>query len=101
MVESDLGTEALAKIERGQVSWYAPKVTWRESWVRSHAVAAAELNHIGCIDTPNGPVPELANDRAWLLNGVTQTHEGKSFRLEMEWLSSDRGGWDTDIYRHT
>ena len=36
--------------------------------------------------------------RNWLRNGVTQTQEGKAFRLELEWLASDRGGWDADIY---
>jgi hypothetical protein len=43
-------------------------------------------------------VPSLAAGRNWLLTGVTQTQEGKAFRLEMEWLASDRGGWDPEIY---
>jgi hypothetical protein len=33
-----------------------------------------------------------------LLNGVTQTQEGGAFRIEREWLASDSGGWDADIY---
>jgi hypothetical protein len=98
-VQSDLGKEALAKIQRGQVSYYSPKVTWRESWVRDKAAGAAELNKIGGIDTPSGPAPELAQGRNWLRNGVTQTQEGASFRIEVEWLASDRGGWDPDIYQ--
>ena len=97
-VTSDLGKEALAKIMRGQVSYYSPKVTWRESFVRSRGVKPSELNKIGNIDTPRGPVPALANGRNWILNGVTQTQEGASFRIEREWLASDRGGWDKDIY---
>lgn len=98
-VESERGLEALAKIERGQTSYYCPRVTWRESWVRSKPAKAAELNDIGNISDPTGPAPTLAGGRDWLLNGVTQTQEGKSFRLEMEWLASDRGGWDPDIYK--
>lgn len=97
-IESELGKEALAKIMRGQTSYYSPKVTWRESWVRDSAAKAAELNKIGEIDEPSGPAPALAANRNWLRNGVTQTQEGKSFRLEIEWLASDRGGWDPDIY---
>jgi hypothetical protein len=97
-IESEVGIEALAKIERGQTSYYSPRVTWKESWVRDKPVKAAELNEIGNISEPNGPAPELAGGRDWLLNGVTQTQEGKSYRLEMEWLASDRGGWDPDIY---
>ena len=97
-VESDRGKEALAKIERGQTSYYSPRVTWRESWVRDQPAGAAELNAIGNISSPSGPAPPLAGGRTWLLNGVTQTQEGTSFRIELEWLASDRGGWDPDLY---
>ena len=97
-IESELGLEALSKIQRGQVSYYSPKITWRESFVRDKGVKTAELNKIGEIDDPSGEPPTLAQDRNWLLNGVTQTQEGKSFRIEREWLASDRGGWDQDIY---
>ena len=98
-IESELGTEVLGKIERGQTSYYSPRVTWRESWVRDKPVKSNELNDIGNISEPSGEVPELAGGRNWLLNGVTQTQEGKSFRIEMEWLASDRGGWDEEIYK--
>ena len=97
-VESELGREALAKVERGQTSYYSPRVTWRESWVRNKPVSAAELNDIGKISSPLGPAPTLSGGRTWLLNGVTQTQEGNSFRIELEWLASDPGGWDPDIY---
>ena len=98
-IESERGKEVLAKIERGQTSYYSPRVTWRESWVRDKPAAAGELNDIGNIADPSGPAPSLAGGRNWLLNGVTQTQEGRSFRLEMEWLASDRGGWDPEIYK--
>ena len=98
-VESELGKEVLEKIDRGQTHYYSPRVTWRESWVRDKPAKSSELNDIGNIADPSGPAPSLAGGRNWLLNGVTQTQEGKSFRLEMEWLASDRGGWDPDIYK--
>lgn len=98
LIESELGLEALAKIQRGQVSYYSPKITWRESFVRDRGVKTSELNKIGEIDDPSGEPPALAQDRTWLLNGVTQTQEGRSFRIEREWLASDRGGWDPEIY---
>ena len=98
-VTSDRGKEALKKIMRGQSSYYSPKVTWRESWTRDNEVKNSELNKIGEIDSPSGNPPALAGGRTWLLNGVTQTHEGKSFRIEREWLASDRGGWDEDLYK--
>ena len=97
-VESQRGKEVLQKFERGQTSYYSPRVIWKESWVRNKEVKATELNNIGKIDEPLGPVPSLASGRNWLLNGVTQTQEGKAFRIEMEWLASDRGGWDAEIY---
>jgi hypothetical protein len=73
-------------------------VAWRESITRNSGVRTADLNKIGEIDSPSGPAPALATSRNWLLNGVNQTQEGRSFRVEREWLASDRGGWDADIY---
>ena len=97
-ISSELGQEALEKVQRGQVSYYSPRVTWRASFVRDNEVRNSDLNKIGEIDNPDGPAPSLAQGRDWLLNGVTQTQEGRSFRIEKEWLASDRGGWDPDIY---
>jgi hypothetical protein len=97
-ITSARGKEALKKIMRGEVSYYSPKVAWRESVTRDKGVRNTDLNKIGEIDTPTGPAPELAKGRNWLLNGVSQTQEGGSFRIEREWLASDRGGWDPDIY---
>jgi hypothetical protein len=99
-VTSDLGKEALKKIMRGEVSYYSPRVAWRESVTRDSGVRNTDLNKIGEIDMPPGPAPALANGRNWMLNGVTQTQEGASFRIEREWLASDPGGWDPDIYTH-
>ena len=98
-VKSVRGKEVLKKILRGQTSYYSPKVTWREGWTRDNPVKNSELNKIGEVSSPGGEPPELAGGRTWLLNGVTQTHEGNSFRIEREWLASDRGGWDEDIYK--
>jgi hypothetical protein len=97
-VTSETGREALVKIGRGQTSYYSPRVTWRESWVRDKPVSSADLNGIGNISIPSGPAPSLAGGRTWLLNGVTRTQEASSFRIEAEWIASDRGGWDPDIY---
>jgi len=97
-VSSAAGIEVLAKIDRGQTSYYSPRMTWKESWVRDRPVEAAELNKVGKIDTPEGPAPVLGEGRDWLRNGCTQSQDGKAFRLELEWLSSDVDGWDADIY---
>ena len=67
--------------------------------MRDKPAKSSELNDIGNVSDPSGPAPSLSNGRDWWLNGVTQTQEGKSIRLEMEWLASDRGGWDPEIYK--
>jgi len=97
-ITSELGKEALKKIMRGETSYYSPKVAWRASITRDRGVAGGDLNDIGKVSTPYGPAPTLATNRNWLLNGVSQSQEGRSFRIEWEWLASDRGGWDPDIY---
>jgi hypothetical protein len=97
-VTSDLGKKALEKIQRGQTSYYSPKVTWRQATVRKTSAASSDLQKIGKIDEPDGRQPSLSDGRNWLYNGVTQTQEGGSYRIEREWIASDRGGWDEDIY---
>ena len=97
-VTSAAGLKALAKIQRGQTSYYSPKLTWRQSTVRRASAASSDVNKIGQIDNPDGRQPNLGDGRNWLLNSVTQTHEGSSYRIEREWISSDAGGWDSDIY---
>lgn len=97
-VTSALGKKALEKIQRGQTSYYSPKVTWRQATVRKASAASSDVRKIGKIDEPDGRQPSLSDDRDWLYNGVTQTQEGNSYRIEREWIASDRGGWDADIY---
>ena len=97
-VTSDLGKKALAKIQRGQTSYYSPKIVWRQSTVRRASAASSDVRKIGQIDNPDGRQPALSDGRTWLLNSVTQTQEGNSYRIEREWISSDAGGWDEDIY---
>lgn len=98
LVTSEDGLKALTKIDRGQTSYFSPRVTWRESWVRDSPIDAGQLNDIGKISSPSGPAPALAGGRNWLFNGGTQEQEGRSYRIELEWMASDRGGWDPDIY---
>lgn len=97
-IESAAGLKALEKILRGQNSYYSPRVVWRQSTVRNASAASQDVRKIGQIDSPNGREPSLSDGRNWLLNSVTQTQEGNAYRIEREWISSDRGGWDPDIY---
>ena len=97
-VTSADGKKALEKILRGQTSYYSPKVVWRQSTVRKTSAASSDVRKIGQIDQPDGRQPVLSDDRTWLLNSVSQSQEGNSYRIEREWISSDAGGWDEDIY---
>ena len=97
-VTSTLGKKALEKIQRGQTSYYSPKVTWRQATVKKASAASSDVRKIGKIDEPDGRQPALADGRNWLYNGVTQSQEGGSYRIEREWIASDLGGWDPDIY---
>lgn len=97
-ITTALGKKALAKILRGQTSYYSPKIVWRQSTVRRSSAASSDIRKIGQIDEPDGRQPALMDGRTWLLNSVNQTQEGNSFRIEREWMSSDVGGWDEDLY---
>jgi len=97
-VTTPAGLKALEKILRGQTSFYSPKLIWRQSTVRKTSAASSDVKKIGQIDKPDGREPSLDEGRDWLLNGVTQTQEGSAYRIEREWIASDAGGWDSDIY---
>jgi len=97
-VTSVLGKKALAKIQRGQTSYYSPKLTWRQATVRKSSASSSDVRKIGKIDSPDGRQPNLPDGGNWLLNGVTQTQEGGTYRIEREWIASNPGGWDQDIY---
>jgi hypothetical protein len=97
-ITSGPGKEVLGKIQRGQSSYYSPRVVWRQSTVRKTSAASSDIAKIGRIDSPDGREPSLPDGGDWLLNGVTQTQEGSAYRIEREWIASDRGGWDPDIY---
>jgi hypothetical protein len=97
-IESALGKKALEKIQRGQTSYYSPKLTWKQATVRKSSAASSDVRKIGKIDNPDGRQPNLPSGGNWLLNGVTQTQEGGAYRIEREWIASDSGGWDEDIY---
>ncbi len=92
------GAELLAKIDRGQTSYFLPRTTWRQSLVVSWRSSAGTSGTPGKIGTPPGPSPSLEGGGNWLLNGVTRTYENGVCRIEREWIASDEGGWDPDIY---
>ena len=100
-VESELGKEALGKVKRGETGYYSPKITWKVSWQSDEPVASDEVYLIGKIDSPEGNPPALGSLRNWLRNGVTQEQDGKAFRHEIEWLASNPGGWDPNLYSST
>ena len=97
-ITSALGKKALKKVQRGQTSYYSPKLTWKQATVKRSSAASSDIKKIGKIDSPDGRQPSLPDGGNWLLNGVTQTQEGGAYRIEREWLASDSGGWDADIY---
>jgi len=94
-----LGGEALlAKIDRGQTSYFQPRTVYRQSVVTSPRSTGGTAGTPGRIGTPPGPVPALEGGANWLLSSVTRTYEGGTCRIEREWMASGEGGWDEDIY---
>jgi hypothetical protein len=98
-VNSDIGQEILKRFDRGQTSYLSPKITWRQSWVQDTKLDNTDLNDIGNIAEPEGNPPMLAQGRNWLCTAISQTQESKkAYRIEIEWMASDRGGWDENVY---
>ena len=92
------GGELLAKIDRGQTSYFQPRTVYRQSVVTSARSTGGLSGSPGKIGTPPGPVPALENGANWILSSVNRTYEGGTCRIEREWMASGGGGWDEDIY---
>jgi len=88
----------------GIQSYLVPGITWRKSWCRRNPII--DLSHVGKIDIPDGPAPELNDPKAaaadqtrnWLLLGITQTKKGACYQCTMEWRASGPRGWIEEIY---
>ena len=92
------GGALLAKIDRGQTSYFQPRTVYRQSVVTSARSTAGTAGTPGRIGTPPGPVPALEGGANWILSSVNRTYEGGTCRIEREWMASGEGGWDEDIY---
>ena len=92
------GADLLAKIDRGQTSYFQPRTVYRQSVVTSSRSTGRLSGSPGKIGTPPGTVPKLEGGANWILSSVNRTYEGGTCRIEREWMASGEGGWDKDIY---
>lgn len=97
---SDLGKELVEKILKFGIEYYvSPAVVWKQTITKALSELSAEqLNKVGDIDTPPGPVPQIASGRNWLRLGSTQSIRGSAIQITHSWRLSGRRGWDPQLY---
>lgn len=92
-------TELYQKKLKGIVSYLSPGVTWKQTITKAVSQLSGEqLNKVGDIDTPAGPVPQIAAGRNWLRGGTTQSIRGSAIQITHTWRLSGRRGWDPQLY---
>lgn len=85
-------------ILQGIRTYLHPTFTWSKRWQDRDEHAAATLNNLGKIDSPDGDPPDPGTGRDWLLVNANQRDSGALYDLALDWQLSDDGGWDPDLY---
>ena len=96
LITSDLGREALIKINKGIVAYRDPKVEFVRSYTSNTPLS--DLNNIGKIDNNPDDAPTVSAGRSWLFSGANQDHQSTTYDIQLVWELSGRGGWDPDLY---
>lgn len=86
-------------IARGHKTFLTPTFIWEKTWESEQGLLPADINNLGRIDAnPPGNPPAIDGNRDWLLQNATQEQTGLKFRCTLEWLLSDREGWNATLY---
>lgn len=91
----ELGVELVGKMLRGQESYLARGLIWREE--SSSDTAWSSIDDVGKISVPAGNPPSNGTGN-WLLSSMEQEQQGEAFKKSREWQASDPAGWDPDFY---
>ena len=82
----------------GITSYIRPHSIWRMESFQKLSPTADDLNEVGYISTPSGPVPSVAAPYNWLLRTFDYQFQGAIYRYKKEWMLSGPRGWNTTIY---
>jgi hypothetical protein len=80
-------------------SWLAPSLIWRATYVYD---SWFDLESIGKVAVPDGPVPSIPTPQNWLFWSATQRQQGNAYQVTKEWRASDPGiAWNPLLYNYS
>lgn len=101
-VASEAGKKAISKIRKGTEAYLNPGLVWTERFTTKNLDDLDLGKILTTTNKPPGPCPSSGSERNWLfLSGPASPHDdGRSWDIEKRWQLSEKGKWDTDLYRN-
>jgi hypothetical protein len=87
--------ELLAKVKRGQESYYVTGFVYR--YVQSYWTLPA-LSTGGVVETPGGPMAGLLPSGTWLRLSDGVEFTGAHYKVTRTWQGAGAGKWDAELY---
>ena len=84
-------------IQRGELTYQAPTITWTETTNGADSLGGAQLENVARIDNPHGPAPDIGG-RNWMLQGGNEEQSGNLRETRLTWLLSGREKFSTFLY---
>ena len=91
--------ELINKINSGIVAYLVPKPIYRYSYTSKKKPSGNLLNDVGKIKTPP-KAPDVSGGRNWLVMSINYDYSSNLYNISEEYMLSEEGGWDTDIYEN-
>jgi hypothetical protein len=90
-----LAKELLAKLRRGQETWYLPALRYK---VVEYFTTMPTLSLGGWIAAPAGPLASGLPAGEYLREADVLESEGNYLKVTRTWVGGPPGYWDADIY---
>lgn len=91
-----LSAELLAKLLRGQTSYYL--VGFRYTWTKAFWSISGTVDGGGYVEAPGGPLSGIFPTMAWLRQADHVQFTGQYFLVTKSWVGAPTGHWDEDLY---
>lgn len=88
-------------LAKGESTYKRPSYNWTKTYTSEDPLTASDINDLGKVSTPDGDPPTPSGGRDWMMISADQTQTASTdpvYDIEVSWLLSERGGWDTTLY---
>lgn len=88
-------------LAEGESTYKRPSYNWTKTYTSEDPLTASDINDLGKVSSPDGDPPTPSGGRDWMMVSANQTQTASTaptYDIEVSWLLSERGGWNTTLY---